>query len=155
MNRKIWVSCGSVVLVNVRDYQQSKGDIAYKYSPAEVKVMITRGLLSHDLALDRKSMYMARGLHTRKRIRICARHSCTNATKNMQRPGENSGTCARLVSLKHVHAHTQHELQTLTHKHTRAHTQQTHTHTHTHTHMRTHMHVHTTLAQTARTCAQG
>ncbi len=53
MNRKIWVSAGSVVLVNLRDYQQSKGDIAYKYSPAEVKEMLKRGLLSPHIALDR------------------------------------------------------------------------------------------------------
>lgn len=37
MHKKVWISLGDVLLVGLRDYQDSKVDIIHKYNPNEIR----------------------------------------------------------------------------------------------------------------------
>mmetsp|Transcript_9710 Transcript_9710/g.11654 ORF Transcript_9710/g.11654 Transcript_9710/m.11654 type:complete len:203 (-) Transcript_9710:63-671(-) len=37
MRKKVWVACGDIILVGLRDYQDSKADVILKYNPDEAR----------------------------------------------------------------------------------------------------------------------
>jgi translation initiation factor 1A len=45
MNKKIWISVGDLILIGLRDYQDSKADVISKYSPEEARNLKTYGEL--------------------------------------------------------------------------------------------------------------
>lgn len=40
MRKREWVSVGDVLLISLRDYQEGKADIIFRYSPTEVNDLI-------------------------------------------------------------------------------------------------------------------
>lgn len=43
MRRRSWMSIGDIVLVNIRDYQDSTCDILFKYTSEEAKILCRKG----------------------------------------------------------------------------------------------------------------
>ena len=37
MVKKVWLTSGDIILVSVREYEKSVGDVAHKYNPDEIK----------------------------------------------------------------------------------------------------------------------
>ena len=49
--KRIWISSNDVVLVSVRDFQEDKGDIIYKYNMDEIQLLKEEGCLLMDDSL--------------------------------------------------------------------------------------------------------
>ena len=49
---RIWINCGDVVLVSLRDFEEGKGDIVHKYNAEEVDFLRSNGYFSMDLEKD-------------------------------------------------------------------------------------------------------
>jgi translation initiation factor 1A len=48
MKRRVWITCGDIVLVCMREYQDEKGDIIHKYLSDEVNFLRERGEITMD-----------------------------------------------------------------------------------------------------------
>ena len=42
MRKRVWINSGDVVLVSIREFDNSKGDVIHKYEPDEVSKLIRR-----------------------------------------------------------------------------------------------------------------
>ena len=42
MRKRVWINAGDIVLVSIRDFDKTKGDIIHKYEPDEVSKLIRR-----------------------------------------------------------------------------------------------------------------
>lgn len=49
MKKRIWVNVGDLVVVSVRDFEPTKGDINHCYSPAEASVLESQGKIPEGL----------------------------------------------------------------------------------------------------------
>ncbi|TKR62524.1 hypothetical protein L596_026466 [Steinernema carpocapsae] len=45
MRKKVWINCGDIVLVGLRDYQDDKADVILKYMPDEARSLKSKGEL--------------------------------------------------------------------------------------------------------------
>lgn len=45
MQKKVWINVGDIVLVSIREFEQTKADVVLKYSPDEARVLKQRGEL--------------------------------------------------------------------------------------------------------------
>ncbi|KAJ1890751.1 Translation initiation factor 1A [Coemansia sp. IMI 209127] len=52
MRKKIWINQGDIVLVSLREYQDSKGDVIQKYSPEEARLLKQYGELPENFNLE-------------------------------------------------------------------------------------------------------
>ena len=52
LQRRVWIRVDDVVLVCVRDFQPSKGDVLLKYTPEEVLALVARDQLPASLHTD-------------------------------------------------------------------------------------------------------
>lgn len=52
MRKKVWVAAGDIVLVGLRDFQDSKADVILKYNPDEGKEVLKGDYLLTRLWLD-------------------------------------------------------------------------------------------------------
>lgn len=43
MRKKVWIAVGDIVLVSLREFQDDKGDIIYKYNPDEARALKNQG----------------------------------------------------------------------------------------------------------------
>jgi translation initiation factor 1A len=44
MRKKIWIANGDIVLVSLREFQDKKGDVVWKYQPEEVRSLKAYGI---------------------------------------------------------------------------------------------------------------
>ena len=42
MRKRVWINSGDIVLVSIRDFDKTKGDVIHKYEPDEVSKLIRR-----------------------------------------------------------------------------------------------------------------
>lgn len=47
--RKVWISIGDYVLISLRDFQDDKADVIYKYRKEEVKSLVKYGEIEPDV----------------------------------------------------------------------------------------------------------
>jgi len=52
MFKKVWISVGDIILINVREYERGVGDVIHKYLPAEVKNLKVYGELPENMRID-------------------------------------------------------------------------------------------------------
>lgn len=52
MRKKIWISVGDIVLISLRDFQDSVGDIIGKYTQDEVRLLKAQGELPDIIIMD-------------------------------------------------------------------------------------------------------
>ncbi|KAH0476927.1 MAG: uncharacterized protein KVP18_000542 [Porospora cf. gigantea A] len=43
MRKKVWITVGDIVLLSLREYQDDKGDVIYKYTPDEARQLKQQG----------------------------------------------------------------------------------------------------------------
>lgn len=49
MYKKVWINKDDIILVSLREYQDDKCDVIFKYNPDEVKVLKKQGQIPKDL----------------------------------------------------------------------------------------------------------
>uniref|UniRef100_A0A0N4ZSH8 Eukaryotic translation initiation factor 4C n=1 Tax=Parastrongyloides trichosuri TaxID=131310 RepID=A0A0N4ZSH8_PARTI len=52
MRKKVWINTGDIILVGLRDYQDSKADVILKYTPDEARVLKSEGHLPEAAKLN-------------------------------------------------------------------------------------------------------
>ncbi|KAJ2091805.1 Translation initiation factor 1A [Coemansia sp. RSA 986] len=52
MRKKIWINQGDIILVSLREYQDSKGDVIQKYNPEEARLLKQYGELPENFNLE-------------------------------------------------------------------------------------------------------
>lgn len=52
LKKKVWINIGDIVLIGLRDFQEEKGDIIFKYSTEESKFLKTYGEIPNNIPLD-------------------------------------------------------------------------------------------------------
>jgi len=52
LKKKVWISAGDVVLIGLRDFQDSKCDVIMKYLPEEVKALKNYKEIPEDIKID-------------------------------------------------------------------------------------------------------
>jgi translation initiation factor 1A len=52
MKKKVWVAQGDIILVGLRDYQDSKADVIHKYSPTDARKLKAMGELPSDVEIN-------------------------------------------------------------------------------------------------------
>lgn len=50
--KKVWISAGDVVLMGLRDYQDSKADVILKYTPDEARLLKSYGEIPENLKIN-------------------------------------------------------------------------------------------------------
>lgn len=50
--KKVWINMDDIVLLNIREYQDDKADVIYKYAPHEVRILIKKNELNKDVFPD-------------------------------------------------------------------------------------------------------
>lgn len=56
MRKRAWMSIGDIVLVNIRDFQDSTCDIALKYTQTEARTLRLKGQIPENIDLTNKDM---------------------------------------------------------------------------------------------------
>lgn len=51
MQRKVWINSGDVILVSIREFQDGKADVIYKYNPDEAKQLKKEGELPDNIKI--------------------------------------------------------------------------------------------------------
>ncbi|XP_042436843.1 eukaryotic translation initiation factor 1A-like [Zingiber officinale] len=52
MHKKVWIAVGDIILVGLRDYQDEKADIVFKYMPDEARLLKAYGELLENIHLN-------------------------------------------------------------------------------------------------------
>ncbi|XP_042455094.1 eukaryotic translation initiation factor 1A-like [Zingiber officinale] len=52
MHKKVWIAAGDIILVCLRDYQDDKADIIFKYMPDEAHLLKAYGELPENIRLN-------------------------------------------------------------------------------------------------------
>ncbi|KAG6488895.1 eukaryotic translation initiation factor 1A-like [Zingiber officinale] len=52
MHKKVWIATGDIILVGLRDYQDDKADIIFKYMPDEARLLKAYGELPENIRLN-------------------------------------------------------------------------------------------------------
>ncbi|RKP00544.1 hypothetical protein CXG81DRAFT_6170, partial [Caulochytrium protostelioides] len=54
--KKVWITPGDVILLGLRDFQDSKADVILKYTPDEARMLKTYGELPDNLKINETEM---------------------------------------------------------------------------------------------------
>lgn len=54
--KRVWITAGDLVLVGLRDYQDSKSDIILKYTPDEARLLKSYGEISDSIKVNENEM---------------------------------------------------------------------------------------------------
>ncbi|KAF7456522.1 putative translation initiation factor eIF-1A [Cryptosporidium felis] len=57
MRKKVWVNPGDIVLVSLRDFQDSKGDIILKYTPDEARALKSKGEIPETTKINETDIF--------------------------------------------------------------------------------------------------
>ncbi|CUV07885.1 hypothetical protein [Cryptosporidium parvum Iowa II] len=57
MRKKVWVNPGDIVLVSLRDFQDSKGDIILKYTPDEARALKSKGEIPETTKINESDIF--------------------------------------------------------------------------------------------------
>ncbi|KAH7647853.1 translation initiation factor eIFA [Cryptosporidium xiaoi] len=57
MRKKVWVNPGDIVLVSLRDFQDSKGDIILKYTPDEARALKSKGEIPETTKINEADIF--------------------------------------------------------------------------------------------------
>ncbi|CAL9073070.1 unnamed protein product [Musa acuminata var. zebrina] len=52
MHKKVWIAAGDIILVGLRDYQDDKADVIFKYMPDEARLLKAYGELPENTRLN-------------------------------------------------------------------------------------------------------
>ena len=52
MQRKVWINAGDIILVSLRDYQDEKADVIYKYNGDEARALKAQGELPENIKIN-------------------------------------------------------------------------------------------------------
>ena len=52
MQKKVWINAGDIILVSLRDYQDDKADVIYKYNPEEARALKAQGELPDNIKIN-------------------------------------------------------------------------------------------------------
>lgn len=52
MQRKVWINQGDIILVSLRDYQDEKADVIYKYNSDEARSLKAQGELPENIKIN-------------------------------------------------------------------------------------------------------
>ncbi|KAG6536077.1 hypothetical protein ZIOFF_001119 [Zingiber officinale] len=52
MHKKVWIAAGDIILIDLRDYQDDKADIIFKYMPDEARLLKAYGELPENIRLN-------------------------------------------------------------------------------------------------------
>lgn len=52
MQKKVWINQGDIVLVSLREYQDDKGDVIYKYNADEARQLKQEGELPESAIIN-------------------------------------------------------------------------------------------------------
>merc|ERR550519_27048 len=52
LRKKVWINNGDVILIGLRDYQDSKADVILKYSPDEARNLKSYGELPDSVSIE-------------------------------------------------------------------------------------------------------
>jgi translation initiation factor 1A len=61
MRKKVWVSVGDIVLVGLRDFQDEKADIIYKYMPDEARQLKAASAIPGNVRVNEASIQAGSG----------------------------------------------------------------------------------------------
>ena len=53
MRKRVWINMNDIVLISLRDFQENKADIIYKYMPDEAKRLKMYGEIPKDVNLSK------------------------------------------------------------------------------------------------------
>lgn len=54
MRKRVWLISGDIILIGLREYQDNKADVLLKYSPSEVRMLKSKGLLPNNIVVEEK-----------------------------------------------------------------------------------------------------
>ncbi|KAI8909492.1 hypothetical protein EDD86DRAFT_180406, partial [Gorgonomyces haynaldii] len=60
--KKVWISVGDVVLLGLRDYQDSKADVILKYSPEEARLLKANGEIPESMKINETEVAAQEGV---------------------------------------------------------------------------------------------
>jgi translation initiation factor 1A len=52
MRKRVWINVGDWVLVNIREFQEGRVDVVYKYTPNDVRLLVRKKHIKHADGLD-------------------------------------------------------------------------------------------------------
>lgn len=52
MQKKVWINVGDIILLSLRDYQDEKADVIYKYNPDEARTLKAKGELPENAKIN-------------------------------------------------------------------------------------------------------
>jgi translation initiation factor 1A len=52
MQKKVWINVGDIILISLRDYQDEKADVIYKYNPDEARALKAKGELPENAKIN-------------------------------------------------------------------------------------------------------
>lgn len=61
MRKKVWVAQGDIVLIGLRDYQDTKADVILKYNPEEARQLKSYGELPESAKINESNVGEERG----------------------------------------------------------------------------------------------
>lgn len=61
MRKRVWVNAGDIILVSLRDYQDSKADVIAKYTPDEARSLKAYGELPESTKINETDLYDEEG----------------------------------------------------------------------------------------------
>lgn len=56
MRKRVWMTAGDIVLVSIRDYQESTCDIVIKYTPDEARLLRVSGQLPNNIDINKTDL---------------------------------------------------------------------------------------------------
>ncbi|KJP85864.1 translation initiation factor eIF-1A [Plasmodium fragile] len=57
MRKRVWINSGDIILVSLRDYQDSKADVIAKYTPDEARSLKTHGELPETAKINETDIF--------------------------------------------------------------------------------------------------
>ena len=52
MRKRIWINCGDIILISLREFQDGKGDIIHKYTTTEARNLLAYGELPENAKIN-------------------------------------------------------------------------------------------------------
>lgn len=56
---RVWINVGDIVLVSLRDFQDSKADVIHRYTPEEARTLVSYGELPESTKINQTAVDMA------------------------------------------------------------------------------------------------
>ncbi|EAA21379.1 eukaryotic translation initiation factor 1a [Plasmodium yoelii yoelii] len=63
MRKRVWINSGDIILVSLRDYQDSKADVIAKYTPDEARSLKAHGELPETAKINETDIFDDDGQH--------------------------------------------------------------------------------------------